>query len=407
MILVVDVMSDTAAFSWKRIFIPAFGPSILFGIGLGAIMPVVALSAIDLGASPALSGLIVALMGLGSLFSNIPAAVITSRYGERRSLIGASFVSLMALALCLLASHVLVFAAAMLLLGVAMSVFYLARQTYLIEAVPQHMRARALATLGGSQRMGSFVGPFLSAGFIHFLGIQGAYWLATLVLVGVACLCYSIPELPSRSASALKTAVRPSMLGILVQYRKVFLTLGLGVLLVAALRSTRQIAIPLWADQIGLDPAATAIIFGMASAVDMAVFYPAGKIMDRFGRVWIALPCTILLGAAFMLIPTTSSGLTLLAASLLMGFGNGIGSGLVMTLGADASPDHGRTEFIGIWRLLADIGNSAGPFFLSGVTAVATLGLGIGLTGMFGFVAAALFWAYLPHRGGGTKAPPA
>ena len=129
--------------------------------------------------------------------------------------------------------------------------------------------------------------------------------------------------------------------------------------------------------------------------------------MARFGRVWIALPCTILLGAAFMLIPTTGSGLTLLAASLLMGFGNGIGSGLVMTLGADASPDHGRTEFIGIWRLLADIGNSAGPFFLSGVTAVATLGLGIGLTGMFGFVAAALFWAYLPHRGGGTKAPPA
>lgn len=391
-------MIDADAFSWKRIFIPAFGPSILFGIGLGAIVPVAALSAIQLGASAALSGIIVALMGLGSLFSNIPAAVITSRYGERRSLIGASLVSLLALVLCLAATHVLVFALAMLLLGVAMSVFYLARQTWLIEAVPAHMRARALATLGGSQRIGSFVGPFLSAGFIHFLGLSGAYWLAAMVLVGVAALCYFIPELASRSPQQRAGRERPRLSSMLVQHRQVFLTLGFAVLLVAALRASRQIAIPLWADHLGFDAATTAFIFGLGSAVDMLVFYPAGKIMDRFGRVWIALPCTLMLGLAFMLIPTTTSWFALVLVSLLMGFGNGIGSGLVMTLGADASPDHGRTEFIGIWRLLADVGNSAGPFFLSGMTAAVSLGAGIALTGVCGLVAAALFWAFLPHR---------
>jgi MFS family permease len=398
-------MSESDTFSWKRIFIPAYGPSILFGVGLGAILPVVALSAIELGASPALSAIIVALMGLGSLVSNIPAAVITSRYGERRSLIGASLVSLLALALCLLAGNLLVFALAMLLLGVAMSVFYLARQTWLIEAVPSHMRARALATLGGSQRIGTFIGPFLSAGVIHFLGIDGAYWLASVVLVGVTLLCWSIPELPSRSVQQRKQQQRPRMAAMLTQHRRVFLTLGMGVLLVAALRATRQIAIPLWADHLGFDAATTAFIFGLGSAVDMLVFYPAGKIMDRFGRVWIALPCTLLLGVSFMLIPATSTWLGLVLVSLLMGFGNGIGSGLVMTLGADASPENGRTEFIGIWRLLADIGNSAGPFFLSGVTAAASLGAGIAVTGVAGLVAAGLFWAFLPHRGGGTKPP--
>jgi MFS family permease len=291
-------------------------------------------------------------------------------------------------------------------MGVAMSVFYLARQTYLIEAVPVHMRARALATLGGSQRIGAFVGPFLSAGFIHFLGIQGAYWLALLVMVGVTALCYYIPELPASRASQRHLAnERPRMGAIMRQHRSVFQTLGLAILLVAALRASRQIAIPLWAEHIGFDAATTAFIYGLASSVDMLVFYPAGKIMDRYGRVWIALPCTLMLGAAFMLIPVTHSLFGLVLVSLIMGFGNGIGSGLVMTLGADASPEHGRTEFIGIWRLLADIGNSAGPFFLSGVTALVSLGAGIGLTGVFGLVAASLFWAFLPHRGGGTRKP--
>ena len=34
-------------------------------------------------------------------------------------------------------------------------------------------------------------------------------------------------------------------------------------------------------------------------------------------------------------------------------------AGLVMTLGADASPADSRTQFLGGWRLMADVGNAA------------------------------------------------
>ena len=48
-----DPTPDTSdeAFSLKRIAIPAFGPSLLFGIGEGAILPIAPLMAKDLGAS--------------------------------------------------------------------------------------------------------------------------------------------------------------------------------------------------------------------------------------------------------------------------------------------------------------------------------------------------------------------
>ena len=58
--------------------------------------------------------------------------------------------------------------------------------------------------------------------------------------------------------------------------------------------------------------------------------------------------------------------MTLLIAALVIGFGNGIGSGMIMTLGADYSPAVGRAHFLGVWRLMSDLGSTGGPALLSG-----------------------------------------
>ena len=91
---------------------------------------------------------------------------------------------------------------------------------------------------------------------------------------------------------------------------------------------------------------------------------------------------------------------------MLMGFGNGIGSGIVNTLAADTSPAIGRPTLLGIWRELADAGSGVGPVILSAVTALAGLACGIIVSGMVGFAAAAALWAWIPKRPGGVRARP-
>src|SRR5690606_20114469 len=150
-------------FDLRRLALPAFGPSLMFGLCEGAILPVLALSARALGASSAVAGLIVALVGLGSLLANLPAAQLTTRFGERRAMIGASVFALLALLLCIVARSVWLFGLAVFMVGLARAVFMLARQTFLIEVAPLHLRARAMSTLGGVHRIGMFVGPFLGA----------------------------------------------------------------------------------------------------------------------------------------------------------------------------------------------------------------------------------------------------
>ena len=57
-------MVTSTEFSLRRLAIPVFGPSILFGLGEGAILPVLPLTARELGASVPVTALLVTLIGI-------------------------------------------------------------------------------------------------------------------------------------------------------------------------------------------------------------------------------------------------------------------------------------------------------------------------------------------------------
>lgn len=393
------VTSPNSSFSLRNIAVAAFGPSLLFGLGEGAIFPIIALSAKELGASLALSGLIVSLIGIGSLLGNIPAAIITAKYGERRSMVGAAILTVLALILCVVATSAWMLGLGVFVVGLASAVFLLARQTYLIEAVPISLRARALSTLGGTMRVGLFVGPFAGAAVMHFVGLAGAYWAAMVAMVGAGLLSYFIPDLPTRKQRKETPGfVAPRLGGVLRSHIRVFLTLGVAGSLVAAIRACRQIIVPLWASQIGLDAPTTAVVYGVMGSIDMLLFYPAGKVMDTRGRMWVAVPSMLLMGIALILMPLTQSLATFTAICMLLGLGNGIGSGLIMTIGADASPPEARTQFLGIWRLITDSGAGGGPLLVSALIGVMSLSAGIVAIGSMGFISAAMFWRWLPRK---------
>lgn len=400
-------------FDLRAIAVGAYGPSLLYGVATGAILPVIALTARDLGADVATAALVITLSGIGSLVTNVPATLIATRFGERRALVGAALWCAAAMFLALAAPSLPVFAAAVFMVGMAGAVFGLARQSYLTEAVPPHFRARALSTLGGVTRIGVFVGPFAAALAMSALGLDGAYWVGGVASVAAAALSWRVPELgvSGRTAPGLRASLAgapvlaPTVRSVMRSHARIFVTLGIGVLLIAAVRATRQAVLPLWAEDIGLDASSTALIYGLSGAIDMLIFYPSGKIMDIKGRRWIAVPCMLIMGTALALLPLTSDAVGLLLVALLIGFGNGIGSGIVMTLGADLSPSPGRPQFLGIWRLLTDTGNMAGPALLALVTALATLSAGIWATAALGFLGAAVLWYWIPRAAPGSAEP--
>lgn len=369
-------------------------------------LPVIVASTFARGASTSTAALIAALIGIGSLVTNIPSGILATRVGERRAMLVAAVVTALGLVLCLVnlgrsGWSLAVYGLGVLLIGGASSVYNLARQSYLTERVPLHMRARALSTLGGSMRVGVFVGPFLGAGAIRLAGLSGAYGVSLVAIIVAGVIVHRVPDL-ELSDEHRQAAAEVTTIGIVREHWRVFLTLGIGVLLLSAIRQTRQTVIPLWASHIGLSPSDSSIIYGIAGGIDALMFYPAGRVMDLHGRRWVAVPCVLIMGLAFLLMPLTHGMFTLVLVSMLMGLGNGCGSGIVMTLAADVSPPVGRLTFLGVWRELSDAGSGIGPLILSVATGVAGLGFAIDVSGGVGFAAAAALWAWIPRsRAGG------
>jgi MFS family permease len=394
-----DGTSTAAGPVLRGLLLPVFLPVVVTEIGNGAAAPVIAITTRDFGGSTAIAALMVALLGIGRVLGDIPASILAEKLGDRRSMAVAAAVSVVAYGVCFTSRSLVPFGVGLLVAGMANATFYLARQSFVIETVPVRLRARALSALGGSHRIGLFLGPLIGAGAISLWGADVAYAIAivadvvTVVLLLVVRDRVAEPGAPSRSRLVHEHGSRR----VLVEHRKLFATLGLAIIAVGAVRAARQTVVPIWAVHIGLGAAQTSLVFAIASCVDMALFYPAGKIMDLYGRLAVALPAMTILGGTMALLPLTHGLVTLTVVAMAMSFGNGIGAGIMMTLGADTAPVAGRLRFLGIWRFLGDSGNAAGPLLVSAIASVASLAAGIVAVGSLGLAASVGLFVLVPR----------
>ncbi|MET0974686.1 MAG: MFS transporter [Leifsonia sp.] len=412
-------MTDSARpFSLRSVALAAYLPTLLFSIGEGAIIPLIPTIANDLGATLAVAGLIASMIMLGELVGDIPSGWVVSRVGERNAMIGGAVVAILATILCLVAPNALVLGIGIFLIGLATAVFALARHAFMTSYVPVQYRARALSTLGGIFRGGWFIGPLISAALLHLTDdTQIVFWIFIVSCLSAVIVLIALPDPESMFGHANRETapdgvsrttgavfVAEESVGLfhtIWNHRAVLMRLGTGAGLIGALRATRTVLLPLWALSIGISERDTAIIIGIAGAVDFALFYASGQIMDRYGRLWSALPSMIGLGLGLLALSFTqdlsSNVQWFIGIAMFLSVANGIGSGILMTLGADLAPPSDPAPFLGAWRFTGDLGGAAAPLAVAGITAAVSITVAAGTMGVLGLVGAVILARYIPR----------
>jgi MFS family permease len=148
---------------------------------------------------------------------------------------------------------------------------------------------------------------------------------------------------------------------------------------------------------IGLNIREVGLILSISSFVDMSMFYPAGIIMDWKGRKFAMVPCFLIQAFGMALIPSAIGFWGLLGATALIGFGNGIGSGTMMTLGADLAPKDKVGEFLGLWRLVGDGGHMGSPLVVGALTDIAGMTPAIYVIALLGLTSSSIFAVLVPE----------
>jgi len=404
-----------------------YGPTLLFAVGEGAVIPLIPVIANRLGADVALAALVAAALVVGQLCGNIPAGWAVARFGERVTMGVAGIVVLAGLLGIVFAQSLAFFTAAVFLIGFCAASFALARHSFMTTRVPLTFRARALSLLGGTFRLGMFVGPFISAALLAVFGTETASIVFFAVCqVATILLVFFGPDpekaVPvgagsptrrgggdSRDAEdtgepvtgAIPTVERVGVFRTMWRFRGVLARLGLAASSLSAVRSARQVVLPLWGVSLGLDAGTIAVVVGVSGAIDFALFYASGQVMDRFGRLWAALPAMILMGAGFFALSFThdlaSAAMWYAMFAAVLGVGNGLSSGILLTLGADVAPPTDPAAFLGSWRTLTDAGGAVAPLIVSALTAVASLSVGVGAMGLIAVLGAAGFIRWVPR----------
>lgn len=393
----------------RSILLPVLVPSLLFAVGRGATVPVLVLAALQLDATAGQASFLVALQGLVALLLTVPAGKFIDRIGDRTAMVAATSAAVVvyaAIVLTLIADPpggLILYALALMALAPIENTWGLARQALVAESVPQADVSRALTLLGGTMRVGTLVGPLLTASLIAVWPLWSAFVAAALCacaavgvlfLPGAATYGVSDPQGTTGRRQAKKSTVPLRELD--VRWAAVALA-GVSVTILAVLRALNPIVVPLVGVALGVHESTIAVLIAVGAGVEIALIVPGGYVKDRLGRVFTMVVCLSIFGAGFALLgmaPSAGGLGVVVAAVTVMGIGNGLGSGVNMTIGADLSPARGRPTFLGVWAIFNNAGSFAGPLLASGVIAAAGLGATAFVTAGLGVFGAGWMWAW-------------
>lgn len=404
--------NSTSPTSSDNLIFSFYIPSLIFALGLALLFPVLPIYAEGFTVSLAYIGLILAADGLGLLIGDIPAGALLNRIDRKHiMLLGLAFVTI-CIGTLFWVENIFLLLIVRIFTGFGMAFWNISRYSYIREQSQNQNRGKSIALLGGVVRIGSFAGPALGGILAARFGLRFPFIVAAAIMLiaFVLVLLFVSKKIVDKRAMNRTSQSSASPLDAFKNLVKTLKTNqhillgapGFGQLFAQMIRHGRNIVIPLYGSQVlGLGVDEVGWIMSIASGIDMSLFIPAGIIMDKFGRKFAIVPSFIIQGFSMILVAFSTGFGSLLFATSLMGFGNGISSGTMMTLGADLAPEdlegNGQGEFLGAWRFLGDTGQTGAPIVVGFVAQALSLNLAALVIATVGFGSAYIFARKVPE----------
>jgi len=358
-------------------------------------MPVLALFAESLGASPERIGVIVSVSTLTGVFLKLPSGALSDIYGRRLLLrIGViafgippffyPFISDLNLLTLLRLFH-----------GLATAIFAPSALATVAELYRER-RGAALGTYTACTQSGALLGPFIGGYLAFAYGYSSAFLTAGLFGCAAIVLFYSLhlsPPPPRLHDKGLASVWSEMWRGfsIVARNRKVLVTSSTDAAKMIA-NGALMAFLPLYGISVGLNAGEVGLLFTIQSLTSFVSKPIMGRVSDRMGRQPLIMLGLLICAVTFVSIPHVSELALLLVLSAGFGFGEAVVSSSSSAFVADSSEFKTLGAGMGMQGTIGDIGHASGPLLAGVLIANMSYAGAFGIIAGLQVAAAVFFW---------------
>lgn len=358
-------------------------------------MPVLALFAESLGASPERVGLIVSVSTLTGVFLKLPSGALSDIYGRKFLLrIGVvafglppffyPFITDLDSLTALRFFH-----------GLATAIFAPSALATVAELYRER-RGAALGTYTACTQSGSLLGPFIGGYLIYAAGFSAAFVTAGIFGCIAVLLFYSLhldvatPRVQEKGFAALLAEMWKGFV-VVSRNRKVLITSVTDAAKMIA-NGALMAFLPLYGVSVGLNPGEVGLLFTVQAFTSFFSKPIMGRVSDRVGRQPLIMLGLIICAATFVSMPHVGWFPLLLALSAGFGFGEAVVSSSSSALVADSSEFKTLGAGMGMQGTIMDIGHASGPLLAGVLIANMSYAGAFAIIAGIQLLAAGVFW---------------
>lgn len=331
--------------------------------GNGIVAPVLPLYAMEFGVGGALVGMLITLFGIGRLVANIPAGILSERFGRRPFLsAGPALIAVGAVGAATATSF------EMLLLwrfvqGIGSGIYMTTSAAVMVQLSTPGKRGHMMALYQGFLLLGAGVGPALGGSLAAHFGTAAPFWgyavLATAAFV-LVLTAFREPEDPEPAEG--EDAAAPVSMRTFLKTRAYVLLCMVTFWIFFTRTAAQWLAMPLVGNQrFGLSVDLIGLALTAAAVANAAMLPLVGPATQRFGAVTVAALSTALVAGALIAVALADAPVVYWAAFVGIGIGSGFNGPSVAAAIADITPSNLFGPAMGTQRAIADTGFVIGP----------------------------------------------
>jgi DHA1 family multidrug resistance protein-like MFS transporter len=376
-------------------------------LGFGGIVPALALYAQSFGVSQSAIGLAIAVYGLARFLVAMPAGRLADGLGRRPALAAGGLVTAVGNLLCAWAPSFAVLVGARFVAGVGAALVLITGQIVLADITTPARRGRTMAIYQGVFLFAVSIGPLPGGLLAERYGLSAPFLAYAVAGILAAALAWALiaETRPTRGAASTEASAVPPP--FVAQVR--ILTGHTGFMLVSLVSFMNAVArtgglfnvIPVLAhDRLSLTADRIGVGLAVASLVGLAVIYPSGVLVDRYGRKSVIVPASFMAGISLVLFLLAPSYAWFLAGCVAWSLASGVGGAAPAAYAADVAPPGMNAAAMSAFRMLADLGYVVGPIALGLSTDLVGADATLGGAAVLLAATALLFGRYAPESHG-------